>query len=304
MSRFNQVIDVLGKLFQLQTKLTDQVKGAVRTEVVLDGKVVATREARVVKPGEGDDEAVDARVQDQHKRVLEMFVDRVERYQQRDQAQPGPTALPTMDVSAPRVAPVESPAAPPSPTATPSLATSIRIRNLFGRFCKLIGSPSMLLPSDVDVRLERAATTFGQMIASSLFAEIRLDEQVRCHLLKEQIDEWLANDREPEEAARIWSGIMTFNNYLAEINHRSELAAFDRQLLAWAVKEVESHGMTRDVREHLSSLYGLMPQLNLLLDKPREVADATWIAHLRSGLRLSDPCSTDRFEALTLPLER
>ena len=68
---------------------------------------------------------------------------------------------------------------------------ALRVRNLFGRFCKLIGSPSMLLPGDLDQRLETAGETFGQMIASSLFAEIRLDEQMRCHLLKEQIDEWL-----------------------------------------------------------------------------------------------------------------
>ncbi len=188
-------------------------------------------------------------------------------------------------------------AAPPSAKTTPSLAGAIRIRNFHGRFCKLIGSPSMRLPSDLDLRLEKVAQTFGLIIASPLFDEIHPDEQMRCHWLEKQIDEWLEGDREPESAGRIWSEIMQFSNYLAEINHRADLAAFDRQLLAWAIDEVEARGMARDVLEHLAALYGLMPQLNRLLDQPRKVADGTWTVHLRRCLRLMGPCATDRFEA-------
>ena len=85
------------------------------------------------------------------------------------------------------------------------------------------------------------------MMDSPFFSEIRIDEQMRCHLLRDEIGEWLDGPRDPKEANRIWSEVVAFKNYLAEVNHRSELVAFDRRMIEWALAEVKRRGMTEEV---------------------------------------------------------
>ena len=157
------------------------------------------------------------------------------------------------------------------------------VRRFFGRFRQLMG-PASALPDDFDDRLVVMSRAFAWMIRSSPFVEIRIDEQMRCHLLKEQIEEWLASERDPRQAAQIWSGIVTFNKYLSEINHRSDLQAYDQQMLIWALDEVQRHGMTGEVLKGLETLYGLDPRLDQSLDHPKDVTRGAWTALLRHVL--------------------
>ncbi len=104
--------------------------------------------------------------------------------------------------------------------------------------------------------------------------------------MKEQIEEWLASGRDRWQAAQIWSGIVTFSDYLAEINCRAELVAYDQQILLWCLEEVQGRGMSHDVLKRLKTLYGRHPRLDELLERPDGVSNGAWTAHLRSALTL------------------
>lgn len=291
-SGLNQEVEILGRTFHFQTELSDQDGLSIRTEVFVGGKVVATRETRLDAdvPAELEPGDLRARMKAHHSKTLESFVSRARSYQRRDGEAPmpeagGSPAPPPEDAAAPEPPPVGTPKglAPPSPAAREAVAGALRVRRLFGRFRQLMG-PTSAFPEDFGDRLEVMSRAFAWMIQSSLFGEIRIDEQMRCHLLKEQIDEWLASDRDRRQAAQIWAGIVTFNNYLSEINHRTDLQAYDQQMLVWALDEVQRQGMTDEVFKGIETLYGLDPRLDELLEDPHDVSGRAWIAHLRHVL--------------------
>lgn len=300
-SELTQTVEILGRLFHVRTRRTEEAGLSVRTEVLLDDKVVATRESCFERRRELDGGVALAWMKEQHRRVFEMFIARALRYQAREApAGDGAAAAPyapsfePIPTPPPAEPPAEAADAPPSASRTPELTNALRVRRFFGSFSTLIGPPTRTPPADVERRLGEAAEAFEWMIRSSLFAEIRLDEQVRCHLLKDRIDGWLSQDRHAGDrgagaASRIWSEILTFNNYLSEVNHRAELVAFDRRMLRWALGEVRRRGMSAGVREQLAWLHGLLPRLNSLLDHPDGVSDAAWIGQLEIALALTDP---------------
>ncbi|HEX9730608.1 MAG TPA: hypothetical protein VGG06_01315 [Thermoanaerobaculia bacterium] len=289
-SGLNQEVEILGRTFHFQTELSDQDGLSIRTDVFIGGKVVATRESRLTDDAAAqiDPGALRARMKEHHNKTLDSFVRRARRYQQREEAPPSgplPAAPPEDAVAAPEPPPAERPKglAPPSSELREAASGALRVRRFFGRFRQLMG-PASALPDDFDDRLVVMSRAFAWMIRSSPFVEIRIDEQMRCHLLKEQIEEWLASERDPRQAAQIWSGIVTFNKYLSEINHRSDLQAYDQQMLIWALDEVQRHGMTGEVLKGLETLYGLDPRLDQSLDHPKDVTRGAWTALLRHVL--------------------
>lgn len=177
-------------------------------------------------------------------------------------------------------------AAPPSASVAPELAKALDQRQFFAELSTLMGNPSGQLPGDADLQLEQACKAFGWMIESALFGAIGTEDQARCHGIVQRINGWLESVRDPVQANRIWSAVLAFKNHLAEVNHCEELVAYDQQMLSWALGKVQSRGMTDDVLERLGSLYGLLPQLNRLLEDAEEVSDETWVAQLRHGLML------------------
>lgn len=300
LSDVTEEVEIFGRVFRFHTRRTGKAGLSIRTEVLVDGKVVATREASIDLRESLDDDVAHAWMKEHHKRVFEVFVARVLRYQKRgpsEEETPPAPARPTLpDPSRSSAFPPASGPAPPSASATSALASALSVRRFFAGFSQQLGSCSRLPPNDVDQQLERASGALDWMLQSPRFPEIRVDEQARCHLLQDRIDEWWRGARDPEQAERIWSEIVTFMNYLAEVNHRSELASFDHQTLGWALERVRSQGMTDDVLRQLAWLYGLLPGLNRLLDRPEEVSDDTWIAHLRNALTLTDPRSFEVLE--------
>ncbi len=308
-SGLNQEVDILGKTFHFQTELTGGGMGSARTEVFVGGKIVATRETSLgLEEGESEDEeAIRARMKEVHGKILSGFVDRAKRYQEREQEGSLPPvrepsgnvdtaeAVDSQTLAAVRVlvaqkkglyntdsAPPASPLiTPPSPGAA---SESLRIRHLFGKFRRQIGADPAVDHGRVGDRLDRAAAGFEWMAGSPSFAEIRVDEQVRCNLLKEHVEEWVAGGRRADGAARIWSGILAFVGYLAEINDRSDLVSFDQQLLVWGIDTIQRHGVTAEILERFGDLYGRDPGLDVLLDEPEGVTAAIWTGHLRRVL--------------------
>lgn len=297
-SGLNQEVELLGRTFHFQTELSDQDGLAIRTAVFVGGKVIATRETRLEEAGAGMEESIRAWMKQQHSQTITTFIDRAKRYQLRDQEGREETAglaemsapldeAPALEPppAPPPAAPRRQGIAPPTGLVTDEVASAVRVRRLFARFRQAV-DPVAGVPDDPAERLAKTARAFAEIIDSPLFSEIRIDEQARCHLLKEQIDEWLDGERDRWQAAQIWSGAVTFSDYLAEINCRAELVAYDQQILVWALEEVQNAGMSHEVLKRLKTLYGRHPMLDRLLDRPDGVAGGVWTAHLRSALTL------------------
>lgn len=281
----NQEVTVLGRTFHFQTELHRRGDLFVRTEVFVGGKVVATREHRLVGSGQArlDEDLVRELMKKQHQRVIESTQQRAEAYQEKRQSPaadtPSPAAQPPADPPGFDLRQAES-LTPPSDAKKTEVGSAIRIRRIFGKFRLRLGLTADLPEEQLTRRLETAARGFSWIVSSPTFQEIRLDEQMRCHLVNEQVGEWLKGDRNSAKAREIWSEIVTFNDYVAEINNRAELIAFDRQLLMWGAYQVQSRGLSDQLLDHLQWLSGRDLELDRLLDQPAEVAADAWFQTL------------------------
>ncbi|MCP3959980.1 MAG: hypothetical protein GY719_19220 [bacterium] len=277
-SGLNQEVDVLGRTFHFQTELTRRGDLFVRTEVFVGGKVVATREYRLVRDGRKlDEESVLALMKEQHGRVIERTLERVQSYQERkrdDSAAGSTPTTPAFDAHQAKNL------QPPADELREAASTAIRIRRIFGKFRLRLDLGSLASDADLAARLQTAARGFTWIISSPMFQEIRLDEQMRCHLVSDRVNGWIEGGRDPAAAAEIWSEIIAFNAYVAEINNRTELLEFDRQLLMWAAYQVQSQGMSDDLLDKLQWLAGRDLELDRLLDRPKDVSRDTWFALL------------------------
>lgn len=288
-SGLNQEVQILGKTFHFQTELSGKTGRCLRTEVFVGGKVVASREYEV--EGEEGGDALRSHMKNHHMRMIRTFVARAKVYELRSpeaesSTMPEPEAIlnPLAEEELASAAAPDLGGGPPAAPAA-SIGHAIRVRRFFGRVRKLVG-PVDLLPGDLEDRLGKAVEAFDWMMGSALFLEIRIDEQARCSLLTDQIKEWMTGDKDQELATQIWSGIVIFSNYLAEINHRSDLIEFDRQLLTWALDQVRGQGMTDEVLKSVKSLYGRHPRFDRLLDDPEGISEGTWTAQLGGVLKL------------------
>ena len=286
-SGLNQEVDVLGRTFHFQTELTRRGALYIRTEVFVGGKVVATREQELVVARQKlDEDAIRLRMKEQHNRVINRTLERVQRYQERKQDSavqaPEPAKEPLHAAFDPQKAKT---LVPPSEQLRGEAASAIRIRRIFGKF-RLRLDLDTPPHGDLSARLQTAARGFTWIVSSPTFEEIRLDEQMRCHLVRERVDSWLQGDRDEAQAIALWAEIVTFNTYVTEINNRAELLEFDRQLLMWAAYQVQTRGISDDILDHLQWLSGRDLDLDRLIDRPQNISNESW------------------FDALCLALER
>ncbi len=280
-SGLNEEVTVLGRTFHFQTELTRKVDLYIRTEVFVGGKIVATREHQLLTRRPFDEDAVRTAMKEQHARVIESTLERAARYQERkqngvdagEQAQAA-VHVPDFDIQQARSD------GPPSGDQRAAVASAIRIRRIFGKFRLRLRLDQEVADEEIAERLATAARGFAWIKSSPTFAEIRLDEQMRCHLVSDQVDQWLKGDRQPEPAMEIWSEIVRFNDYVTEINHRAELIEFDHQLLMWTAFQVRDSGMSDAILDHLQWLSGRASDLDRLIDQPKDVSDETWFSQL------------------------
>ncbi len=279
-SGLNQEVTVLGRTFHFQTELTRKGNLFIRTEIFVGGKIVATRESPLPREkGERlEEETVRTAMKEQHCRVIESTRQRVESYQARKQVQVAEESsepkTDTLDLEQARAL------GPPAAELRAAVGSAIRIRRLFGKVRLRLGLDSPVSAAELADRLATAARGFAWILGSPTFAEIRVDEQVRCHLVCEQINEWLGSDRESKEAKRLWAEIVAFNDYVTEINNRADLIAFDHQLLMWTAFRIQSQGISDPVLDHLQWLSGRDLEIDRLLDASDEVSSETWFTTL------------------------
>ena len=279
-SGLNQEVTVLGRTFHFQTELTRKEELYIRTEIFVGGKIVATRESLLAREQRAklDDDEIRALMKEHHALVIESTLKRVETYQSRKPALED--TGPIEPIQAFDVQKAES-LGPPDSDMRDAVSSAIRIRRIFGKVRLRLGLEPVLPEDEITGRLATASRGFAWVIGTPTFEEIRVDEQMRCHLVSEQVNDWLASEaKDPAEAKRIWSEIVRFNDYVAEINNRADLIAFDRQLLMWTALQIQQAGISDMILDHLQWLAGRDLQLDKLLDRPREVASKAWFSTL------------------------
>ncbi len=272
-SGINQDVEILGKVFHLQTQLSRTAEPCIRTEVFHGGKLVATRDS-VLESAElalSDRETLQRRLKEHHKRILESIVERARLFRERetgprDVRMQAPGATELEEISALEI--VDS-----TPVVVRKVDIALRVRRILERFRLRIGPLPAVSPSNRDELLARISASFAWILESPDFDEIRVDEQVRFNLLRDQIDDWLGGHRDPKQGDRVFAEVVNFLDYLAGVNNRAELAAFDRDLLRWALRKAEAEGLTPRLREHLEMISGRDPELDRLVEQESITSD-------------------------------
>jgi hypothetical protein len=281
----NQEIEVLGRVLHVQTEVSTDVGLVIRTAVFIGGKVVARRDRRLdERAQEAGAKAVRSMMTEQHRAMIDNIVGRAERYQERKRegaiTRPGadePSAVAVQaggdDLPRPPRLPAE---------LEPALQRSLRIRGAFARFRHRIKAFGFV--QDLGVRLRSAAGEISSIVTSDEFREIRIDEQVHFHLIKEQNDAWLETGGDADQGSQLWADLLSFADHLWEINNRAELIAFDGRRLSWALAAVERGESLTEALTSLRPVYGRHPQLDGFLDYPEGRSDEQWIEVLRKAL--------------------
>jgi hypothetical protein len=271
----NQDIEILGKVFHLQTQVCSTPQSGIRTEVFIGGKLVATRDAALetTPAAEATDAEVRWKLKEHHQKILKSIVERANRYRKR-QPEKVKQTLREEDDPEPMTGPI-----PTKPTSNVDIA--LRVRRILERFRSRLGVELASIETSTEHKLERAAKGFAWVLQSPDFGDTRIDEQVRFNLLNDQIDEWLGGPRNAEQGTNIWGEVLSFNKYLTGINDRADLAAFDRDLLRWVLRKIEKSGVSERLERHLEMVRGRDVALDRLLDNPASLGPEVWLAHLR-----------------------
>ncbi len=259
-------VELEGDSYQVQTELVDPESGRVRSVVFHGGQVVAVNEARLhgVDGGVIDPQVVRDLVGLHHEVVLEGFVRRIQGFAERTAARVDRPAAP---VVAP--APVAAGPAPdleldiPPIPEDPALADSIEVRRMFAEF--RAQATVAAADADASTRVGHAAAALTWLHDQPRFGRARIDEQARVHLLMERTGEWEAAGRPPAGAEQIWTEVIVFCAYVAEVNNRADLIVFDRQLLCWGLRALRARGPSRSTLKPMQWLRGRDDELDALL---------------------------------------
>ena len=272
----NQNLDILGRVFHIQTEVSGEEDLFIRTAVFVSGKIVATRESKVDPSQRDNEDTIKDLMEKQHRIIYENVVERAKNFQARKRE----SAI-SPEVPLPTGGSGELPGEPPSPELNPVINSSIRVRRIFGEFRQRIEAISEKGDQNATVRLDQAAEYINIIIGSPSFSDFRVDEQVGFNILKYQINEWNQSPRDQDQGDRIWAEVVTFVNYLEEVNNRIELIAFDQALLKWAIHTMKKDGKTFQVQISLASLFGRNINLDRMLNGLEKADDDAWLELLQ-----------------------
>ena len=261
----NQSLVLLGKTFHAQSELYGD---AIRTEIFLGGRIVATRETQLDRDAlNSGTDSLRASLVSWHKKVVSGLLARAT---SRHDQQSSPAA--SLQVQQSQAEPSDS-ATPAHPRraelgSSDALELSRRVRRLFEQFREKLGTTGNPSDRTFRARLEQAGHAFAWIRRSPDFLHARIDEQVRIHILQQEIGDWLADGQDAVQAAQLWSAIETFSRNTTGINKRADLVAFDRQSRERAEaaprpeqeqeQEQEQQGLARVDLESLSSIDGFL----------------------------------------------
>jgi hypothetical protein len=266
----NEKIEVFGRIFQVQTEITDDVRPKIRTRVFLDGAVVAYRESPVDR-GDTSEDGIRDRSAYQHGLIIANLVKRTAEFNALAPKAARPGSENPERAAARTDAATLRDVARPEPDGDPKLLASVEARQLIGPF-SLAMQPSPYHDAEaIRSRLERAGGMIDVIMDAPGFSDIRLDEQVRFFDLRDRIEAWRSGGCDFESGAEILLAVVIFAGHLRRISDRQELVEFDHGLLTWAIWVIGRDGASDEVLSHLAAMCGRDAELDRLLDRPESV---------------------------------
>lgn len=282
MGGFIDKIVVLGREFTIQTEIVPGDRPKIRTLVYDGGRLVSSREVGVGTLGTSSTD-VEAAVQLQHSRIIDTLIRRAEELG----ATEAPARTSTVGTRPPDASHPSTARAAPCPRVEnrSPLAEAIAVRQTIGPFSLAFAGPAPITAEAYRQTLEAVAASIDAIREAPTYSAIRLDEQLALIALRSQLDDWQEAGRDGDAAAEIWPGIARFAVHLQKINHRSDLVAFDQQLLTWAISQLGRGEITDELIVELHHLGGRDGELDRLL---RDPAAATSFELLEILMRLMD----------------
>jgi hypothetical protein len=262
-------IALLGREFTIQTELVPGEPPVIRTLVYDGGRLVTSRELSL-DPSITTDQAIEAKVRDQHQRITDTLIQRAAELQSartRKPPRPEPAAPPT-------ATPAAAKKTPPRPEVEPRS----RLATAFSR-------PAPGTAEGYTRSLEAVDAAIDAIRDAPTYDTIRLDEQLTLIALKSQLETWRLADRDLAMATEIWPTVESFAHHLQKINHRGDLVSFDQRMLTWAIGELGRGRVTDEMIDGLRGLGGRDAELDGVLRDPTGVEPLQLLEML---LRLMD----------------
>ncbi len=218
----SQSLTLFGRNFHVQTEICD---GRLRTEIFLGGRMIATRETQLDSAERQS--GVDTqrlRMLEFHQRIVSGVLERASRYRENQHGSAVVEASSTDPARTDSAPGVDHQSSPKTGRGTDeSTDLGLRVRQLINEFRNRVSAAD----GNAEERLAKTSAAFAWVRSSPLFGQIRIDEQLRFHLLQDQIDTWLSNGDDPRRAVELWRDLSNFASYLAGIEQRAEFIGSD-----------------------------------------------------------------------------
>jgi hypothetical protein len=258
MSGIIHKVAILGREFTIQTELIPE--STIRTLVYDGGRLITKREIPLDEKAITN-ELVEARVAEQHQRIIDTLLTRAIELQAIKIA-----TAPTTEAPVPATHST-APKGLPGPKIEPGspLERAIAVRRTIGPFSLAFGRPMPTEANEQNELLETAQTMIEDIMESPTWEHVRLDEQLTMIALQANLSTWRTGERDPASVPEIWSTIERFAYHLQKINLRKDLVAFDHQLLTWAISELGRGEVSADLVTALDALAGRDVELDSLV---------------------------------------
>ena len=265
MSGLIDKLALLGREFTIQSELIEGEEDKIRTLVYDGGRLVTCREAELDR-NDPSAEIIETRLRGQHKLITDTLIKRAAELQaikgigidRRGTTPPAPKPTPPEQKGTPR--PEIEPGSP--------LAIGIAIRQTIGPFGLAFAHPAPTTAEGYDSVLEAVEAAIDAIMKSANYDHIRLDEQLTMIAIRGQLATWRLADKDMTMATEIWPSIERFAYHQQKINDRSDLVAFDHQLLTWAMSQLGKGEVTHELIEGLGGLRGRDAELDGFLQDP------------------------------------
>ena len=151
------------------------------------------------------------------------------------------------------------------------LEISLQIRKLYWNLRRETGGRNVDSSKPLDVRLRSVLYRIVAFRELSIYPLLRVEDRVSLRRLLKRIVEWLnSNERDEEDAGRLWQDLAAFAELLIHVSHRQELQDHDLTEVAEALRTLFPRGMIlasvpAALAARLQALLGLDDELDELI---------------------------------------
>ncbi len=146
------------------------------------------------------------------------------------------------------------------------LELSLQVRGRYATLRREIARASAQ-QLDIQPRLRAVSRSIASLLSCDEYPSMRLGDRREFRMLQFRIQSWLSADHPSETVGeRTWEEVIAVVNLLASVNRRSELMVHDAQALTRLTAAARSTDDPRTLRAAAAPLFGMDPELDLLLD--------------------------------------